>query len=360
MTKSGRPLRFLIAISAVWIGGRVVALWPAEPASFVTPERPLTDIPVRVAGGGSGSFPPFFPNLEPAILPNRPAQPFLAAGIARLSAGLRPAIFVRPMVLPKRDPTRIMLAMLSLSRFGTPVAQPGNLAVLASPATDPQRLAAKALPGTTRWSASGWVFWRDGSDLAMRGFAPQPALGGSQAGLRVGYAIDPARRLTLFGRFSAPLSAPGREVAVGADWRPTALPVRLIAEQRIGLDSGVRGGTTLGAVGGIGPVVVFDRVSLEGYGQTGVILRDGGVGFADGSLRLRRRIARVGPVDITVGGGSWGGIQPGVSRLDVGPTLGVDLPVARHTLRLSVDWRERVVGNAAPSSGLAVTLGADF
>jgi hypothetical protein len=134
----------------------------------------------------------------------------------------------------------------------------------------------------------------------------------------------------------------------------------LIAEQRIGLDSGVRGGTTLGAVGGIGPVVVFDRVSLEGYGQTGVILRDGGVGFADGSLRLRRRIARVGPVDVTVGGGSWGGIQPGVSRLDVGPTLGVDLPVARHALRLSVDWRERVVGNAAPSSGLAVTLGADF
>jgi hypothetical protein len=36
------------------------------------------------------------------------------------------------------------------------------------------------------------------------------------------------------------------------------------------------------------------------------------------------------------------------------------LPVRSHSLRLSLDWRERVAGNAMPRSGPALTLGADF
>lgn len=366
MKNGGRPLRFLVVVTGLWVGGRVAILWPIHAPPQATIGVPAPDrLPViaKKGGSGGGSLPPFFPNLDPVILADRPAT---GAGAPQQRAVVYrdptwPSTRIIP--LPPRNPARIMLALLALSRFGVPATQPNGAVGLGTPkrASAPAiDRAVRAPLAAPRWSASGWLVWRgDGTD-ATQGLAPQPALGGSQAGFRFGYAVDDARRLSLFGRFSAPLSAPGRELAIGADWRPTALPVRLIAEQRIGLDGGARGGPTLGLVGGVGPVAVRDRLSFEAYGQAGVIGRDGGVGFADGSLRLHRHIGTFGPVDVTVGGGSWGGIQPGATRLDLGPTLGVDVPVAQRRLRFSLDWRERVIGNARPASGLALTLGADF
>lgn len=368
MKNGGRPLRFLVVVTGLWVGGRIVMLWPIhEPPQATKGARAPSGSPVIAdkAGGGRGSLPPFFPNLDPVILADSTAtvtgapEP-QAAVFFRTSAPL-PTAITPP---PARSPARIMLALLALSRFGASTAQPDNAVALSMPkralAPGVDRVAWASGAASSRWSASGWLVWRGGGVDATQGLAPQPALGGSQAGFRIGYAVDTGRRLSVFGRFSAPLSAPGRELAIGADWRPTALPVRIIVEQRIGLDSSARGGPTLSLVGGIGPVSVRDRLSFEAYGQAGIIARDGGVGFADGSLRLHRHVAHVGTADVTVGGGSWGGIQPGVTRLDLGPILGVDVPVARRTLRLSLDWRERVIGNARPASGLALTLGTDF
>ena len=61
--------------------------------------------------------------------------------------------------------------------------------------------------------------------------------------------------------------------------------------------------------------------------------------------------------------GAWGGVQSAAylaDRVDVGPSLrlrwaGAPLPVA-----LSVDYRVRVAGNAAPGSGIAVTVSTAF
>jgi len=77
--------------------------------------------------------------------------------------------------------------------------------------------------------------------------------------------------------------------------------------------------------------------------------------FVDGAARLSRRIGAV-----EVGGGAWGAAQPGASRLDAGPSLSWRLPVRDANLRLQADWRFRIAGDAAPRSGPALTLAADF
>ena len=60
---------------------------------------------------------------------------------------------------------------------------------------------------------------------------------------------------------------------------------------------------------------------------------------------------------ISAGLGVWGGMQPGVSRLDVGPRVSLKV---RDNMRVHFDWRQRVAGNAQPGSGGAVTLAGDF
>ena len=77
--------------------------------------------------------------------------------------------------------------------------------------------------------------------------------------------------------------------------------------------------------------------------------------FADGAARGG---VPLGPVEI--GGGVWGAAQPGAARLDAGPQMSLPLPAAGANLRLSADWRFRLAGDAAPGSGPALTLGADF
>ena len=52
--------------------------------------------------------------------------------------------------------------------------------------------------------------------------------------------------------------------------------------------------------------------------------------------------------------------QPGVERLDLGPRVALGLPLGRTAATLAAEWRVRVAGDAAPRSGLAITLAADF
>jgi len=60
---------------------------------------------------------------------------------------------------------------------------------------------------------------------------------------------------------------------------------------------------------------------------------------------------------ISAGFGLWGGAQPGLSRLDVGPRISLQV---RRNVYAHFDWRQRVAGTATPNSGPAVTLAADF
>jgi hypothetical protein len=55
--------------------------------------------------------------------------------------------------------------------------------------------------------------------------------------------------------------------------------------------------------------------------------------------------------------GIWGGMQPSLARLDLGPRVTMKV---RNNVRVHFDWRQRVAGNAQPGSGPAVTLAGDF
>jgi hypothetical protein len=169
----------------------------------------------------------------------------------------------------------------------------------------------------------------------------------------VNYALGGG--ISLSGRAYLPLRhTSGAELAVGIDWRPVrVLPVSLIAERRQRLGRDGRTAFAITAYGG-GSRDLSPHIRLDLYGQAGMVgLRSRDL-FADGALRVSRRI---GPVEL--GAGAWGAAQPGAARLDAGPSLSWRLP-ARTNLRLQADWRFRLAGEAAPGSGPALTLAADF
>lgn len=167
--------------------------------------------------------------------------------------------------------------------------------------------------------------------------------------------------LALFGRVSRPLRASGAEAAIGIEARPLAdLPVRVALEQRFALERGAAQGTAVSVIGGVSDVALPGGFKLDGYGQAGIIGLRRRAAFIDGSATVARPVASFGSADILLGAGVWGAAQPGLSRLDVGPRAEVRLPVAGQRIRLGAEWRERIVGNARPGSGPALTIGADF
>ncbi len=203
-----------------------------------------------------------------------------------------------------------------------------------------------------RWSASLWAVARQGGGTLL----PGGQLGGTQAGVRLLRRLDRHGDLSASLRLSAPWEGFGREMAVGLDWKPARrLPVRLIVEQRVPLDTG-RGGTALLAVAGYGPRDLAPGVTVTAYAQGGAVARGSVEPFADGAARISTTLTP----NVDLGLGLWGGAQRDAQRLDVGPTLGIALPLAERRLRLSLDWRQRVAGRAAPDSGPALTIAGDF
>jgi len=212
-----------------------------------------------------------------------------------------------------------------------------------------------AAASRTRWSASAWLYLREGD--AGRGLAPGGTLGASQAGARLAYRLnrDPARPLALSARFYLPLDrTQGAEAALGLDWRPLAnLPLHILAERRQRLGREGRSDFSLTVYGGgeqrVGPVRV------EAYAQAGIVGAAERDLFADGAVRAG---VPVGPVEL--GAGAWAGAQPGAARLDIGPQATFRLPLGPATLRASAEYRFRIAGDAAPDSGPAFTLATDF
>ncbi len=198
---------------------------------------------------------------------------------------------------------------------------------------------------------------RGGAGLAPGALGGQ--LGGSQAGARLVYTLDSQGRIALVGRVTTPLGDGLREASLGIEWQPTRLPVRFVAEQRITV-SGGRGGPGVGVIGGFGPIAIGHRLRAESYAQMGVIRRGAAEPYVDAALRVTRPVASLGPLRFDLGAGAWGGAQRGATRFDLGPSLGVALPLRRPSLRVALDWRQRIAGEARPGSGPALTLGSDF
>jgi hypothetical protein len=180
-------------------------------------------------------------------------------------------------------------------------------------------------------------------------------LGGSQAGGRVAYRLngEPARPLSASFRAYVPLGRlVGAEAAAGLDWKPLAkLPVHLLVERRQALGEEGRSAFAAALYGGVSDLGA-GPISIDAYGQAGVVGARSRDLFADGSAKLSLRVAGA-----KVGAGVWAAVQPGVSRVDIGPQASVRLS---GEMTLAVDWRLRLAGEAAPGSGPAITLSTDF
>ncbi len=331
---AGRPLRFLVTVIAGWVGVRALLLWPegegvgvVAQAAAAGRREPPGPAPVALTRMGHAAFGP-----RPALMA---AMPPVARMERVARSPLAPA--------PPTDPAAI-------GQEPEAAAPPRTVGgSLPTPLGLPDRGVG------SRWSGNVFAVARPSGTGGGLGSSQ---LGGSQAGARLAYALDAKRRLALVGRIATPLEGRGREAALGVEWRPAGVPVRIFAEQRFALDGG-KGGPSVGVIAGVARAL-GRGFRLEAYGQAGAIRRDRAEAFADGAARVTRRVAAIGRATLDAGAGAWGGAQRNAERLDVGPTVGVAAPVAGRTLRLTVDWRERVAGNARPGSGPALSLGTDF
>jgi hypothetical protein len=329
----GRPLRFLALLLCGWTGARGVDIYHRDGAE---------GLPLVAAAG----------------------RLIAAIGITPAAADLLP----RPLRVAA-SPTVPLLALARSPELAVVVPMPANPVAaqrnMPEPTREPIPFTVPILPtivplravstGASRLQGSAWLIARDGGGPSL----PGSQLGASQAGVRMTYALGEARRLSLSARASAPLSGRGKEVAFGIDWQPTRAPIHILAEQRIAVDGGPSG-PMLGIVGGFGPAEVAPGIRLEGYGQAGVVAREGGGAFADGAVRAAHPVAAIGRMQLDIGAGIWGGAQRGASRLDVGPSLGLAVPMGTRSLRLAADWRQRVAGRSRPESGPALSIGTNF
>lgn len=113
-------------------------------------------------------------------------------------------------------------------------------------------------------------------------------------------------------------------------------------------------------IGGVSEVKLAGRWRLDAYGQAGIIGLRRRIGFVDGAASVTRPIASWGDTEFLLGAGVWGAVQPALSRLDLGPRAEARVPIAGERVRLGLEWRQRIAGNARPDSGPALTVGADF
>ena len=364
-----RPsLRFLAIAVVGWVGVRAMTLDMIPGAKFFAFRPPAIEpAPVMAT-----QFAPIEP-IAPAPGPEAP-PPFQNASLPYYAAGP-----VRPLVVPvyydyrasPAPPVRASSAIWALPD-PKPIFYPNpsplddwpfaRIASAAMPArstvTAPMQTTAPAIVSARidRIQLTMWAMLRDTRTLTAspHSLATGGTLGASQAGARLVYNFSPM--ISAVVRTSSEVGRRGGEVAGGIRVRPfRSIPLWVTAERRqaLGKYGGGRSAFAVFAEGGL-----YDRpmpwgFHLDGYAQAGVVGLSSRDLFADGGLAFTRPVFR----QFSGGFGLWGGIQPGLYRVDAGPRLTMKV---RQNLRVHLDYRQRLAGNAEPGSGPVVTLAGDF
>ena len=362
-----RPsLRFLVVAVVGWAGFRAMSLGMIPGGQIFAP-RPRVIEPAPVM---ATQFAPIEPIAPAPVAP----PPLQAASIPYFSASP-----MRPMVVPvyydyrappppPERPTQAIWALPEPRPIFRPNPSPlddwpfSRLASAAMPArstvTAPMQTTAPAIVAARidRIQLTMWAMLRDTRTLTAspQSLASGGTLGASQAGARFVYNFSPM--ISALVRTSSQVGRRGGEVAGGIRVRPLrSIPLWVTAERRqaLGQYGGGRNAFAFFAEGGL-----YDRpmpwgFRLDGYAQAGVVGLSSRDLFADGGLAFTRRIYR----DFSGGFGLWGGIQPGIYRVDAGPRLTMKV---RRNLRVHLDYRQRLAGNAEPGSGPVLTLAGDF
>lgn len=364
-----RPsIRFLAVVVLGWAILRAAALgilpggelFHSEPARATAPPIVPTE------------FPPIEP-VAPADLPQSiPSQSY-----APVSYG---QTLPRPVIVPVYYAARMSVPVVTTSSDGSvppqraiyyrsnPAFDEWPLSQYASAASPPRNPVVidqgntpaapvpPLQPRLDRLQLSSWALLR-GQDAAIAGshsLATGGQLGASQAGARLIYNLT--RQIAVAARISSEVGRRGGEAAAGVRVQPlVVLPVWLTAERRqaVGKYGGGRNAFALFLEGGTYQRPLPWRFSLDAYAQAGVVGAHSRDLFIEGGMTVTRPIYR----QFSGGIGAWGGAQPGIARLDVGPRLTMRV---RRNLVVHVDWRQRLKGKARPGSGPAITLAGDF
>lgn len=368
-------LRFLLLCIGGWVIIRVMMVWnPATPSPpyeampwtapspFVASEAAPADPPNRLvrqdasATRGLTNPPPAFAAaaapLSDASAKAGDEPPALGAlGADRHS--LRLALMARLLPSPPGGVARSAVATGGALWF--PLAPAAH----AEPGQGKPFWIRRQLSG---WSLGGWLYLRDGSARAPEAIGAASQLGGSQAGLRIGYGFGDAGRARAYGRATMAVQRPEqREIAFGLAFAPLAhVPLDVAIEQRVAAGKEGRTALAMMASGGVSDVAMPAGFRLDAYAQAGVVGLHRRDGFADGAVVIDRRVGPDDTSPLRLGGLAAGAVQPGAARIDVGPRLTLRLPQVGEGSRIALDWRQRVAGDARPESGLALTLASDF
>ncbi len=377
--------RFIAIALLGWIGVRALSLgmipggeafaFDRPPAPIATP-APHSAMPALVATEFA-PLDPVAPASDPRAMPDAAAQYYpravppyalpyglpvaYAAGVSRAPAVMRFASSPAP---PRRwgaEAAQGFDLAPAAARYADNVAPLDQwpIAAIAGGAPTSRRMQStpaeliRKIPGIDRLSMSAWAMMR--RDPGSPSLAANGQLGGSQAGARLLWRFHPNFAASL--RSSAPIGGVARtaELAAGLRYQPLrALPVALTLERRqsFGRDKGASG-FAIFAEGGLYQRPIVAGFNLDAYLQAGMVGVRRHAAFVDGSATLTRPVWR----QFSAGVGVWGGAQPGLARFDVGPRLSMRVGRA---MRVHLDYRQRLVGRAAPGSGPVVTLAGDF
>ena len=365
------PIRFLAAVVIGWAGLRAATLGaiPGFTLSYAKPAA-ARDLPPIVAT----RFPPISP--AQSVLPPDYASPELVAAYAPYGAyppyAAYPAYppYARYAAVAPRAPYYVPYEQQAEAPdpipprpdWHLPPLDPANswqmssLATFPSgqsrPAPAPVQTGGVSTPRLDRVQLSSWALLRGPSNSAA--LASGGTLGGSQAGARLTYAFN--RWLAASVRTTSSSGGyQGMELAGGVRVTPfRSIPIAITAERRQAFGhGGGRSAFALFLEGGLYRRPLPLDFRLDGYFQGGLVGLSSRDYFADGALAFTRPVwGRV-----SAGFGLWGGVQPGLYRVDAGPRVSIRV---RDNIYAHVDWRQRLAGSATPASGPALTLAADF
>jgi hypothetical protein len=353
------PLRFLLAIVCAWliVRGAFVMGWqpPSDAAHAAQPAHPLAihlQLDPVTAAQDSAWTP-----VAVAPIADGTRSPGVARGHA-ITVALDDAEAWGDTSAPAGKPTTRPLAQLAVVVQANPANGPTYRR--ADGLAETAALAARPGGASSRWSGSAWAFLRGGGRATA--LSPGGQIGGGQAGARLLYRLRPGGRLALSARVSGTIGGLRQtEAALGLDWQPIAtIPIHLTAERRIAIDKGGRNAWTLGAAGGLYAVPLGGHWRFDGYAEAGIVGARRRDLYADGAGRIARAIDLGAGRSLALGGGLWAAAQPSVSRVDIGPSAVLRLPVNGRTIALALDWRQQIAGHARPHSGIAFTAGVDF
>lgn len=367
MSSKGRPLVMLAIILSVWVGSRIAA-WETPFPIVEMIEETATQL---------------LASQTDASPKDQTAAEVVAHRADEFSSGHQvtwrdePPVLLLPDTagpLVWEDQAGPELSDKLATSIGHQLIWMAAMAHLPVPQAIEQRLAEPVHPAkpslasqskTDRWSIDGWAFWRDGSNASFVSAGRAPTYGASQAGAVLNYRLAPNNRRDprAYARAYRELIDQGEtEVAAGVSVRPLAsVPIRAHAELRL---TEFQTSTEVRPAAFVTtelPVLYLPLdLRAEGYGQAGYVGGEAATAFADGQVHLMRDLKRFDLGAVSIGGAAWAGAQQGAERVDIGPSMRVDLSIARTPARVSIDYRERIAGDAEPPSGVAVTLSTRF